>query len=265
MPWPRPRGGDSLIVHSSLRRLGWVDGGARTVVDALCDTVGDGTILMPTFTRYDRAYDPETSPSTVGAITEAFWNRPEAVRSAHPTKSVAAIGPDAESVVANHELRNSIGPGSPIHRLINDRDGQILLLGVDHTTNSALHVAERLANLPYRDQIAETTIRGEDGSTETVEVNQVHCSHGFGVVGSIATRLGLEREGVSAMRPRASSTDGGFSHWSWSYSRSSLGSSSVTFPTANGVRTRGAASLTGSDCIVTSPLHNLGSRPWISV
>ncbi|WP_312907464.1 aminoglycoside N(3)-acetyltransferase [Natronosalvus caseinilyticus] len=187
--------GDSVIVHSSLSSLGWVDGGARTVVDALCDTVGDGTVLMPTFTRYDRAYDPEMSPSTVGAITEACRNHPEAVRSAHPTKSVAAIGPGAESLVADHELRNSIGPGSPIHRLIDERDGQILLLGVDHTTNSALHVAERLANLPYRDQLAETTMRGADGSAETVEVNQVHCSRGFGVVGSIATRLGLEREG----------------------------------------------------------------------
>lgn len=186
---------DSVIVHSSLSSLGWVDGGAQTVVDALCDTLSDGTMMMPTFTRYDRAYDPKTSPSTVGAITEAFRNRPAAVRSAHPTKSVAAIGPDADSLVADHELRNPIGPGSPIHRQIEDRDGQILLLGVDHTTNSALHVAERLANLPYRDQISETTIRRADGSTGTVEVNQVHCSRGFDVVGSIADRLGIGWEG----------------------------------------------------------------------
>ncbi|WP_276256055.1 AAC(3) family N-acetyltransferase [Halomontanus rarus] len=183
--------GDHVIVHSSLSSLGWVDGGAESVVDALRDAVDDGTVMMPTFTRYDRAYDPETSPSTVGAITEAFRNRSTAVRSAHPTKSVAAISPDAASLVADHDLRNSIGPGSPIHRLVDDRNGKILLLGVDHTTNSALHVAERLADLPYRDQIAETTIRRSDESIETVEVNQVHCSRGFGVAESIAKRVGL--------------------------------------------------------------------------
>lgn len=188
--------GDGVLVHSSLSSLGRVDGGAETVVDALRDAVGDhGTVMMPTFTRYDRPYDLDTSPSTVGAITEAFRKRPRAVRSTHPTKSVAAIGPDAASLVADHDPRNSIGPGSPIHRLIDERDGDVLLLGVDHTTNSALHVAERLADLPYRDQLAETTIRRRDGSTETVTVNRVHCSRGFGVVGSVARRFGVGRRG----------------------------------------------------------------------
>lgn len=188
--------GDSVIVHSSLSSLGWVAGGAETVVDALCDTVDDaGTVMMPTFTRYDQPYDPDESPSTVGAITEAFRKRDGTVRSGHPTKSVAAAGPNATSLTSDHGLRDSIGPESPIHRIIAERDAAILLLGVDHTTNSALHIAERLADLPYRDQFAETTIRRADGPTETVEVNKVHCSRGFGVVGSIAKRLGIEREG----------------------------------------------------------------------
>lgn len=188
--------GGCVVIHSSLSSLGRVDGGAETVVDALCEIVGDdGTVMMPTFTRYDRPYDPGASPSTVGAITEAFRKRPDAVRSAHPTKSVTAVGPDADSLVADHDPRNSIGPGSPIHRFIDERDADILLLGVDHTANSALHVAERLAGLPYRDQLAETTVRRRDGSAETVTVNRVHCSRGFDVVGSVARRLGVERTG----------------------------------------------------------------------
>lgn len=188
--------GDGVLVHSSLSSLGRVDRGAETVVDALRETVGDdGTVMMPTFTRYDRPYNPETSPSTVGAITEAFRKRPAAVRSAHPTKSVAVIGPDADSLLSDHDPRNSIGPASPIHRLIDERDADVLLLGVDHTANSALHVAERLAGLPYRDQFAETMIRQGDGSTETVTVNRVHCSRGFDVIGSITRRLGIERTG----------------------------------------------------------------------
>lgn len=187
--------GDALVVHGSLSSHGRVEGGAETVVDALLETVGErATVAMPTFTRYDEPYDPEESPSTVGAITEAFRTRSEVRRSAHPTKSVAVRGADADRSVAEHELDNSLGPGSPIHRVVAD-GASILLIGVDHTANSTLHVAERLADLPYRDQTAETT-RRTDGGTETVTVNRVHCSRGFESAGAVAARLGLESVGT---------------------------------------------------------------------
>lgn len=182
--------GSRVVVHSSLNSLGHVVGGADTVVDALLDAVGpEGTVAVPTFTRYDEPYNPDESPSTTGAVTEALRRRDEAVRSLHPTKSIAAIGPDAEALVADHEPLNSLGPGSPLHRLL-ERDGRILLLGVDHTTNSALHVAERLAGVPYRDQVAMTeTCVGS--AVESVDVNRVHCSRGFEVVRPLAERAGV--------------------------------------------------------------------------
>lgn len=186
--------GDRVVVHSSLSSLGHVDGGADAVVDALLDTVGpDGTVAVPTFTRYDEPYDPATSPSTTGAVTEALRQREEAVRSPHPTKSIAAIGPDAEELLADHDPANSLGPGSPLHRLL-ERDGTILLLGVNHESNSALHVAERLAGVPYRDQTAttETTV---GGGVETVEVNRVHCSRGFEVVHPLTIAAGVVSTG----------------------------------------------------------------------
>lgn len=186
--------GSRVIVHSSLSSLGRVEGGAETVVDALLETVGsDGTVAVPTFTRYDEPYDPDQSSSTTGAITDALWRREDAVRSPHPTKSIAAIGPDAKSLVTDHEPSNSIGPGSPLHRLL-ERDGRILLLGVDHTTNSAIHIAERLANVPYRDQVATTDVR-LDGDVESVEVNRVHCSRGFEVVRPLAEQAGIVARG----------------------------------------------------------------------
>lgn len=187
--------GDEIVVHASLSSLGFVEGGPDAVVDALCDVVGSsGTVLAPTFTAYDEAFDPDDSPSNTGAVTEALRNRSEAVRSDHPTKSVAAIGPDAADLVADHRLSESLGPESPLHRLV-ARGGDILLLGVDHTSNSAIHVAEKLAAVPYRDQFAETTRRTADGSVETVEVNQVHCSHGFEKIAPLARTAGVERRG----------------------------------------------------------------------
>lgn len=185
---------DRVVVHSSLSTLGHVDGGADAVVDALLETVGpDGTVAVPTFTRYDEPYDPKTSPSTTGVVTEAFRRREAAVRSRHPTKSVTAVGLDAPELVADHAPMNSLGPGSPLHRLLED-DGKILLIGTDHTANSALHIAERIAGVPYRDQTATTeTVIG--GGIESVEVNRVHCSRGFKVVGPLAAAAGIVSRG----------------------------------------------------------------------
>ena len=41
--------GDVVMVHTSLKRIGYVCGGAQTVIEALMEVVGkDGTIMMPT-------------------------------------------------------------------------------------------------------------------------------------------------------------------------------------------------------------------------
>ena len=186
--------GDALVVHSSLSSLGHVEGGADAMVDALLDAVGpSGTLAVPTFTRYDDPYDPAVSPSTTGAVTNAVRTREGAARSAHPTKSIAVIGPDASELVADHEPANSLGIDSPLHRVLL-QDGNILLVGVDHTTNSALHVAERLAGMPYRDQKAETTTYVDD-RVERVTVNQVHCSKGFEAISPLARHAGIVRVG----------------------------------------------------------------------
>ena len=185
--------GTRVVVHSSLSSLGRVDGGAETVVNALLEAVGPaGTVAVPTFTRYGEPYDPAESPSLTGAITEALRTRPEACRSPHPTKSIAAIGPDADVTTA-HDPGNSLGPNSPLHRLL-ERDGTILLLGVDHTTNSAIHVGERLAGVPYRDQVTETETR-VNGTVETVEVNRVHCSRGFEAIRPLTEHAGIVSSG----------------------------------------------------------------------
>lgn len=187
--------GETLVVHSSLSSMGYVEGGADAVVDGLLGAAGpEGTVGVPTFTTYADPYEPASTVSTTGAVTEALRERDTAARSLHPTKSVAAIGPNAADLLADHEPMNSLGPGSPIHRLLADLDGRVLLLGVDHTTNSALHVAERLAGVPYRDQTgtAGTAIGGE---VREVTVNRVHCSRGFEVVAPLIREAGIRSRG----------------------------------------------------------------------
>src|SRR5205085_4877227 len=90
------RAGGILLVHSSLRSLGFVPGGALTVIRALRDALGpEGTLVLPTHTwewmsAGSRHFDARTTPSCVGVITETFRGLPGVVRSLHPTHSVAA-------------------------------------------------------------------------------------------------------------------------------------------------------------------------------
>src|SRR5687767_7285300 len=91
--------GDLMLVHSSLSSFGRVDGGAKAVVEALVDMVAPGgTVILPTFNYGSLPYDPATTQSLTGAISDAFWRLPGAVRSRHPTHAFAAMGPLAEEM-----------------------------------------------------------------------------------------------------------------------------------------------------------------------
>jgi aminoglycoside 3-N-acetyltransferase len=137
-----------LQVHSSLSALGYVEGGAETVVDALLEVVGpDGTLMVPTFNHgAAEIYDPRETPSTNGAVTEALRRRPEAYRSLHPTHPYAAIGRDAEELMAGHLEVETFDQASPLGKLAG-RGGYVLLLGVGMRANTAAHIGETMARV----------------------------------------------------------------------------------------------------------------------
>lgn len=135
--------GMDVMVHSSLSKVGQVIGGANTVIDALLSVIGKhGTLVMPSFNhRGAHVYNPLITPSTNGAIPNAFWQRPGVIRSLHPTHAVAAFGPKAEYICADHLTTGVWTADSPISRLIHN-GGYILSLGVDHNSSTAYHAAE---------------------------------------------------------------------------------------------------------------------------
>jgi aminoglycoside 3-N-acetyltransferase len=139
------RSGDRVVVHSSLRAVG-LD--ADELIDELLAAVGpDGLVVMPAFT-YDNETFAGDTPSRAGALTEVFRRRPEAVRSAHPTYSVVAIGRGADDLVEGHERVGATAVDSPLDRLA-AAGGHVLLLGVGHTSNTTGHVGEFHAGAPY--------------------------------------------------------------------------------------------------------------------
>jgi aminoglycoside 3-N-acetyltransferase len=189
------RPGDLLVVHSSLSSFGHVIGGADAVAGALLDAVSPGgSLFVPTYTYARVPFDPVTSPSFDGAITEAVRHMPGAIRSKHPTHAMAGVGPASAEILAGHEnLTSPFGPGTPIWRLW-ERDALVVLLGVDHRANSMVHVAEESLDLPYlrRTRVAQVVRPG--GAIEEVVLRRPGCSAGFNKLDDILRAGGKLQE-----------------------------------------------------------------------
>lgn len=151
------RRGSILTVHASLSRFGYVVGGAGTLVDAILGVLGPGgTLVMPTHSNSvlgTPPYDPRTSPSNTGTVTEYFRLLPGVVRSAHPTHSVAACGPRAAELVAAHRPDRTPLDRNGFWGRLCDLGGDVLLL-CPLRSATLFHAGEAWLGLPQRDLIA---------------------------------------------------------------------------------------------------------------
>ncbi|MGX6978068.1 AAC(3) family N-acetyltransferase [Vagococcus elongatus] len=143
---------DTIIVHSSYNALqgtGTIKGGPAAVIEALKETVKNGTLLLPALSYENvsvenRIFDLENTPSCIGVLPE-FMRLSEGVfRSVHPTHSVTAWGKDAEEITKHHFKDFSpVGPNSPF-REVYRREGKIVMLGAPLARNTSLHGVEEM-------------------------------------------------------------------------------------------------------------------------
>jgi aminoglycoside 3-N-acetyltransferase len=151
-----------VIAHASLKAYGHIEGGAETLLEALLDSTRG--VIMPTFT-YKTMLNPEIGPpkngmtygseadlnkmaeayrpdmpadKMMGVLPETLRRHPQAKRSMHPIQSFAGIRADAML-----NAQTIFNPLAPIGALA-ERDGWVLLLGVDHRVNTSIHYAEKL-------------------------------------------------------------------------------------------------------------------------
>ena len=138
---------DTLLIHSSMKAIGEVEGGANTVLDAFMEYMKDGLLVFPTHTWAQindeyRIFRPETEPSCVGVLTNLFRRRPFVYRSWHPTHSVAAYGRDAKSYVSGEEKNTTPCARNGCMGKLYDRKAKILFLGCSLKRNTYLHGVE---------------------------------------------------------------------------------------------------------------------------
>jgi len=147
--------GDTVFVHSSLKSLGYVDGGAAAVVGALQDAVGpEGTLLVPTYylpagtvkatcEMQGYVFDPNRHGTNMGRLPETFLTQAATHRSVHPTHSVSAWGRHAHHLTEGHHQAPSIfGEGSPWQRFVGIEGAKVLGLGVSMGPVTFYHVLE---------------------------------------------------------------------------------------------------------------------------
>ena len=174
-----PKG--TLLVHSSMKAIGDVEGGADTVLDALCDYMQDGLLILPTHTWRQMndtytVFDSRTEPSCVGLLTNLFLKREGVIRSLHPTHSVAAIGKDAASYTAGEELTRTPCPRNGCWGKLYDRRAQILFLGCTLKCNTYLHGVEEWTDTPNRlkAEAQDFTVIDKHGVSYTVPQYRHH-------------------------------------------------------------------------------------------
>ncbi len=162
---------DKVTVHSALRSVGEIENGADGMIDAFCEYLCDGMLLIPTHTwknvnKDNPYYDVKETIPCIGTLPRVAAFRPDGKRSLHPTHSVAAFGREAAAFIRGEERSATPAPvGGCLNRLYKE-NGKILLVGVTHNRNTYLHAVEERLNIPNRlnpDSFI-VTIRDEAGN-----------------------------------------------------------------------------------------------------
>ncbi len=188
--------GDILLVHTAFRAVRPIEGGPLGLIAALHEALGsEGTLVMPSWSgNDDEPFDKTSSPVTsdLGVTADMFWRLPGVRRSDH-VHAFAGVGPAAEAIVADPLPLPPHIPASPVGR-VHDRGGKILLLGTDHSSNTTLHLAELLADVPYRTTSTSTIL--EHGVPRRIDYGENnHCCLRFALADDWLRDAGLQREG----------------------------------------------------------------------
>lgn len=165
------KAGDIVLVHSSYKSLGGVQGGPQTVIDALLEVLTpEGTLIMPTFNfnfNKGEPWDVLKTPSHMGAITELVRTNPESRRVFHPFYSFAIMG-KLKDELTRVRYKDSYGVDSIFMQLRN-LDAKIMIIGLSYTHSMTFfHHIEQMEGVDYR-FIKEFTgqVTDETGKTYT--------------------------------------------------------------------------------------------------
>ncbi len=216
--------GQTLMLHVSVKSLGWVLGGPRLVLETLLDVVGpQGTLMMLAswegnpyrMEHWPEAqrnacyadcppFDPATAPADhreMSILAEYLRTWPGAYRSQHPLASFVAVGAQAHWLTAAQPLHYPHGPESPLGRLC-AAGGKVVVLGAPLSNLTLLHHAEQLANIPAKQVDRYQMPILQAGQRVWVTIEEYDTTDGIADFGSDDYFLAISQAYVAAGRGR---------------------------------------------------------------
>jgi aminoglycoside 3-N-acetyltransferase len=199
--------GDTVLIHASIKSIGYVEGGPKAVVKALMDAIGPaGTLVAPAFTfaheiQENPLFDPEKESSEMGSITEAVRTQPGALRSLAYRHSVSAVGPNAAQICGTPVEKSPFSMEGSFGQMLK-LNTKVLMMGVSYTHCTTAHFTEYLNNVPYRHStIKQMRILQKDGSIlqviaedyqpkPTADGSYYHSPDDFNKAGAMLEELG---------------------------------------------------------------------------
>ena len=154
--------GDKIAVHSQLSEFGWIEGGPKTVLEALKEAVGEeGTFMTPAFTHcfvniggpngaaMMRPFDPENLAAIwTGSLPRAMAKMPGAIRTRHLTHSWCVWGKMAEEIADGLNYNDPpMGVNNPLMKMMR-AGGKIIHFGNEVTSTTFLHCIEDELSMP---------------------------------------------------------------------------------------------------------------------
>ena len=148
--------GDSLYIHSSMSKVGNLEYGANTVIEALIQCVGkQGTIGVPCHLSPESIkeknnnkdlLDLRLEPPHTGIIAKTIKDRKGSYCSSHPYASSCFLGKNARWITTGHDENFRVyHKHSPMHKLM-DLDGKIIGIGIDFAAIGFYHLIEDVEN-----------------------------------------------------------------------------------------------------------------------
>lgn len=165
---------DTVLIHTSYRAVGDVEGGPDALLDAFCEYLEGGLFLVPTHTwgvvrPDDPIYDVRETVPNIGLIPRIAAKREDGFRSLHPTHSIWGFGADARAFLAGEEYAGTPAPIGGAWCRLGDRGAKILLIGVGLNRNTYIHAVDELAGLDDRlhEQVYDVTVIDHEGNRTT--------------------------------------------------------------------------------------------------
>ena len=163
--------GVPVLLHSSLRAIGPVEGGAEALLDILVEyfTRDGGLFCVPTHTWHNLdkeiTLDITSDDNCLGAFSGVAIRDPRGIRSENPCHSMVVFGDHAKDFVQDElNVPTPTAPSSCYGKLF-DMGGYVLLAGVAHNKNTFLHTVDEMLNIPNRmdNKSVPMAVRKEDG------------------------------------------------------------------------------------------------------